>query len=348
MGFRRLDDAVLNLVNGQLPRIHRDNLPAMSTVRQALQFALDENGGAMPFDTFMGIALHHPQDGYYTRNVRTIGSWGDFTTVPQLTPALGEAIGQWLQGEAERRVWKSFNVIECGPGSGALASAVMKSFGWFGKRKVGLHLVETSEPLRVEQQKRGRGTWYSTIGEALTACEGRALVYHNEFFDAFPCRVFRKEAEDWSELHLTVIYGKLQEVFLPPTRPLPASTVFARDWTAGQRVEVFESVREWMRGMAASWTSGAMLVVDYGGKTKDIYHRRPAGALRAYRGQQRLTGNEIYELPGRQDITADVNFDDLAIWAREFGWKASEAKPLESFAPGAPGAEEFRTIVFSM
>jgi SAM-dependent MidA family methyltransferase len=319
----------------------------VSTVRQALQSALDENEGTIPFDAFMGIALHHPQDGYYTRNVRTIGSRGDFTTVPQLTPALGEAIGQWLQGEAERRGWKRFNVIECGPGSGALASAVIKSFGWLGKRKVDLHLVETSKPLRAEQQKRVRGTWHSTIEEALAAGEGRALVYHNEFFDAFPCRVFRKESNGWAELHLTVIDGKRQEYFLPPTRPLPTATVFAREWTTGQRVEVFESVREWMHGMAASWTSGAMLVVDYGGTTEEIYHRRPGGTLRAYRGQQRLTGNEIYEMPGRQDITADVNFDDLSMWAREFGWEADGIKSLGAIAPNAPGAEAFHCLALA-
>ena len=320
----------------------------MSTVRRALQSALDENGGTIPFDAFMGIALHHPQDGYYTRNVRTIGSRGDFTTIPQLTPALGEAIGQWLQGEAERRGWKRLNVIECGPGSGTLASAVTKSFGWFGKRKVDLHLVETSQPLREEQQKRAGGTWHATIEEALKACEGRALIYHNEFFDAFPCRVFRKESGGWTELHLKVTDGKLREIFLKPTRPLPDSKVFARDWGEGQRVEVFESVRNWMRNMATSWTSGAMLVVDYGGTTEEIYHRRPAGTLRAYRGQQRLAGDDVYEMPGRQDITADVNFDDLAIWARELGWDAGQSAGLSKFAPGAPGAEAFKAIVFAL
>jgi SAM-dependent MidA family methyltransferase len=295
----------------------------------------------------MAIALHHPQDGYYTRNVRTIGSRGDFTTVPQLTPALGQAIGGWFREEAAKRSWKRFNVIECGPGSGALASAVMKSFGCFGRRKVDLHLVETSQPLREEQGKRVRGTWHATIEEALAAGEGRALVYHNEFFDAFPCRVFRKENDGWTELYLKVIEGKLQEVFLPPTRPVPASTVFAREWTTGQRVEVFESVREWMRGMAGSWKQGAMLVVDYGGKTNEIYHRRPEGTLRAYRGQQRLTGDEVYEMPGRQDLTADVNFDDLAIWAREFGWEADGIKSLGAIAPNAPGAEAFHCLALA-
>jgi SAM-dependent MidA family methyltransferase len=319
----------------------------MTTVRQALQSALDENGGLIPFDTFMGIALHHPADGYYARNIRSIGARGDFTTVPQMTPALGQAIGQWLREEANRRGWKRLNVVECGPGSGALAAAVMKSFGWFGRRKVDLHLVETSQPLREEQGKRLAGTWHPTIGEALAACEGRALVYHNEFFDAFPCRVFRKESEGWTELQLKVIEGKLQEVFLPPTRPLPASTVFAREWPVGQRVEVLESVREWMRGMAGSWKQGAMLVVDYGGSADQIYQRRPAGTLRAYRGQQRLAGDAVYEMPGRQDITADVNFDDLQGWARELEWKTEGIKSLKAIAPSAPGAEAFHCISFA-
>ena len=317
----------------------------MSTVRQALQSALDENGGTIPFDTFMEIALHHPEDGYYARNIRGIGVRGDFTTVPQLTPALGEAVGRWLREEAKRRGWKRFNVIECGPGSGALAASVMKSFGWFGKRKVDLHLVEISGPLRVEQKARLRGTWHATIKEALAACDGRALIYHNEFLDAFTCRVFRKDADAWTEVHLQVIDGKLTETFLPPQRPLPDSQAFAHRWPQGQRIEVFASVLEWLKELSTAWREGAMLSIDYGGTTAEIYHRRPQGTLRAYRGQHRLTGAEVYGLPGRQDITADVNFDDLESWARTLGWEAGELTPLGKLAPGAPGTEAFRTIV---
>jgi SAM-dependent MidA family methyltransferase len=295
----------------------------------------------------MGIALHHPQDGYYARNIRGIGARGDFTTVPQLTPALGEAVGQKLRKEAERHGWKRFSVIECGPGSGALASSVMKSFGWFGKRKVDLHLVETSEPLRKEQKARVRGTWHATIEEALAACDGKALIYHNEFLDAFPCRVFRKDADAWTELHLQVVDGKLTEKFISPQRPLPDSQAFEHEWPEGQRIEVFQSVRAWMKELSDAWREGAMLSIDYGGTTGEIYERRPQGTLRAYRGQQRLTGAEVYELHGRQDITADVNFDDLQRWAREFGWEVCELTPLGKFAPGAPGAEAFHCLAIA-
>lgn len=319
----------------------------MPTIRQALQSALDESGGAIPFDTFMGLALHHPEDGYYTRNIRAIGNRGDFTTVPEHTPVLGEAIGRWLQAEAERRRWTRFNVIECGPGSGALAAAVMRSFGWFGKRKVSLHLVETSQPLRQEQVQRVRAAWHASIGEALAACDGRALICHNEFLDAFPCRVFRRRADDWEELFLRVEDGRLTGFFAPPIRPLPDSHSLRGTCADGQCVEVFESVSRWMSSMAGSWSAGAMLAIDYGGTTDEIYRRRPAGTLRAYRGQQRLTGSEVWETPGRQDITADVNFDDLAAWGRRLGWAAGGLEPLENLAPGAPGDGAFKCLAFA-
>ncbi len=319
----------------------------MSVIRQALQSALDANAGRIPFDTFMGIALHDADDGYYARNIRGIGARGDFTTAPQMTPVLGRAIGAWLLREAGARGWRNFHVIECGPGAGLLAADVMKSFGWLGRRRAALHLVETSNPLRgLQTRKVRRAVWHTTVAEALAACGGMALVFHNEFFDAFPCRVFRKRGGTWDELHLEVSGGKLTEIFLPLRRILPDSAIFAHAWPGGQRVEVFESVRDWMRELAPAWHQGAMLAIDYGGTAKEIYHRRPGGSLRAYRAHQRLTGDAVYELPGRQDITADVNFDDLRTWADGLGWSAGDDQPLAEFAPGAPGGDAFRCAIF--
>ncbi len=320
----------------------------MSTIRQVLQAALDENGGSIAFDVFMRIALHDPQHGYYARNIRAIGQRGDFTTVPQRTPALGQAVARWLRSQSKTRGWKQLHVIECGPGDGSLARDVLGSFGWFERRRIKLHLVETSAPLRELQKAKLRGKrvyWHENIVSALRACEGPALIYHNEFFDAFPCRVFRRQAGQWLELHLRVRDGRLTEEWI--ARPLPDSTVFEKSWPDGQRVEVFDAVHSWLRDMAPHWREGAMFAIDYGGATEEIYHRRPDGTLRAYRNQQRLTGDAIYELPGRQDITADVNFDDLTIWARQAGWDTSGAAPLTKLAPDAPGAEAFRWITLA-
>jgi SAM-dependent MidA family methyltransferase len=63
-----------------------------------------------------------------------------------------------------------------------------------------------------------------------------------------------------------------------------------------------------------------MLTIDYGDAFPQVYHRRPGGTLRAYFAQQRLTGAEVYQRMGRQDITTDVNFTDLQRWGERLGW----------------------------
>lgn len=307
----------------------------MSAIRHALQAALTDHGGMLPFDRFMEIALHHPEGGYYTTQIRGIGRGGDFTTVPVLTESFARALEGWIRQTALRLGWRQIPVIECGPGDGSLAAGILRASGWLGRRKLHLHLVETSAPLRKQQQQTLRGhraQWHANIAEALMACRGRALIYHNEFFDAFPCRVFQREEAGWNELHLEVVNGRLNECFLPPRRPLPESSALTRVWPVGQRIEVFEEVRTWMRDMSSPWKEGAMLAVDYGGNANSIYRRRPGGTLRAYRGQERLTGDAVFEMPGRQDMTADVNFDDIAAWGRALGWSTGFDRSLAEFA----------------
>ena len=84
-------------------------------------------------------------------------------------------------------------------------------------------------------------------------------------------------------------------------------------------MEVAESYRDWLRGWLPSWKAGRMLTIDYGAEASTaFYHRRPHGSVRAYFMQQRIEGPGIYESPGRQDLTADVNFTDLQRWAEPF------------------------------
>ena len=45
----------------------------------------------------------------------------------------------------------------------------------------------------------------------------------------------------------------------------------------------------------------------------------PEGTLRAYSHHQRITGKAVYQSPGKQDITADVNFTDLITWGKQDG-----------------------------
>lgn len=271
-------------------------------------------------------ALYHPETGYYSSRVRGVGRRGDFSTWATLDHSLAKAVAGWIRGRRIRRL------IEVGAGDGSLALAVLKSLGWWRRLGFQYHIVEVSEPLREAQQKllnRFGVVWHSGPAEALRALNGRASIFSNELPDAFPCRVFEKCGDGWLELHVQNLDGAQQECLMPCQ--LPASTVFAYRFLNGARVEVHESYRCWLHGWAQEWRCGEMLTIDYGDTMPGLYHRRPAGTLRAYLAHQRITGAGVLERPGTRDITADVNFSDLEKWGSDIGWQTLGGGTLEEF-----------------
>jgi SAM-dependent MidA family methyltransferase len=266
-------------------------------------------GEILRFDRFMGRALHDPERGYYARRIRGVGRGGDFTTTPMLTPALGQAVAAWAAAAMQASGCR--DLIELGPGEGLLAQAVLRHLPWWRRIRTRVHLVERSAPLRDKQAALlgRRARWHDSVEAALAACGGRACLYSNEFADAFPVRRFRREAEGWSELFV----GPAEE--WRPGLELPDSSLFEIPHPPGQLVEVAESYRDWLHGWLPRWKAGRMLTIDYGAEAARLYHRRPRGTLRAYLMQQRIEGPGIYENPGRQDLTADVNFTDLERWS---------------------------------
>lgn len=282
------------------------------------------------FEEFMTYALHHPLHGYYAQKIFTVGRGGDFTTTAEISPALAKAIADWLMRHL--RATNCRHVIELGPGSGALAAAVRKQLPWYWRWRTQWHLVESSASLRALQQQHPplwRARWHDTVEDALASCEGAACLYSNEFFDAFPVRLFQREAEQWQEVFVN---ERLSECFELP-QSLPESSTWSRSWPQAQRVEVHDSVRRWMQTLSLHWKRGAMLTIDYGATIEGLYQRQPAGSLRAYRAQERLVGEAIYQNVGRQDLTADVNFTDLMEWSKGFAVSEPFVSQAEFLAP---------------
>ena len=306
-----------------------------SSARAALRVLIAEEGGSISFERFMREALYHPRFGYYARQVRTVGAGGDFSTSATMHGALGRAVAAWAARRRAELGWRSpWHLIELGGGGGQLADEVLRSLGWWVRRGVCYHIVERSETLRREQRARlarwAQLAWHEDIESALRAAAGRALVVSNEFVDAFPCVRLEWGGTAWREVR----------VVWPPASGTPAercedwqfpdrgslrsgSTVFAPDYTAslapGQRVEWHRAYLRWLQDWTPLWHSGCLLTIDYGDELPALYHRRPAGTVRAYHRHRRITGPEIYARIGQQDLTADVNFTDLQQWGAALG-----------------------------
>ncbi len=277
---------------------------------------------AESFAGFMARALHDPQRGYYARRIQGIGGTrGDFATAATLSPLLGQAIAGWLKG-CRKDMPDVRHVIEVGAGNARLMETVRKALGWWNRRGLEWHVVETSEALR-EQQKQRLGSavkWHSRLEEALEDCSGAAFIYHNELLDAFPVRLVQWHEAAWLEVFVAFEAGRAIEELRPLKLENAGFSVLAEPPRhARQRCELHESVRDWLCGWVPHWQRGMMLTVDYGDLFPALYHRRPSGTVRAYFLQQRLEGSAIYENVGRQDITADINFTDYRAWAADLG-----------------------------
>src|SRR5205823_9806954 len=93
--------------------------------------AIERDGGWLPFDRFMAMALYAPGLGYYARDDRQFGrmpsSGSDFVTAPELSQLFGRAlarqVAEALAACGSEEVW------EFGAGSGALAQQLLAALG---------------------------------------------------------------------------------------------------------------------------------------------------------------------------------------------------------------------------
>jgi len=267
------------------------------------------------FERFMELCLYDEENGYYARNINSVGSGGDFSTTPSLSPVLAIALSQAITSSGLR------DVIEIGPGAGDLASQLLlqlRPSALSFRKRIRYHLVERSAPLRaLLKQRLGRSVkFHPDMQSALKVTGGTAFIISNELVDAFPVRVFQGARGAIHELFLSLKGGSLVEEWVPASE-LPDSTQFNLPRDPKQRLEIHHSYRIWIDQWLPSFQNGKLVTIDYGGSGAEVYYRKPQGTLRAYYHHEHLTGPDIYRLCGRQDLTADVNFEDLIYWGEQ-------------------------------
>jgi SAM-dependent MidA family methyltransferase len=273
---------------------------------------VQEKGGKIRFDQFMELALYDPIHGYYSTQMQTVGGAGDFSTSATLDESLGRALSYWIRAEAEALRLAHPTVIELGSGTGQLARTILRRFWpW---EKLRYYVVD----VRTRDRPSRRIRRFNLVSEALKTAGGTAILFSNEFVDAFPCRRFVRAESGWNEIWLELQHGQWIER-TTPVDAYPESDALSPTSPIGQSIEVHESYHSWLQELSCLLETGSLLTIDYGGSVADIYRGQRSGTLRAFFQHQRLQGMEIYRRPGQQDLTADVNFQDLRNWGEALG-----------------------------
>jgi SAM-dependent MidA family methyltransferase len=278
--------------------------------------------GPIPFSRYMEVCLYHPELGYYSRSEEKFGKDGDFYTSSDVHAIYGRLMARQFD-----EMWRALgrpaplHIVELGPGRGPFAQDVL---AWAAKKFPALYsalryvLVETSPALRNALEDRFRA---ETGSGKVLICRGleqvpqadSAIVFANEVFDALPVEII----DNRGELRVACDPGgHFTEEFVTPSaevseflerygvRPQP-----------GERTEACLHLKIVLPKMLKAFQRGFCVIVDYGYTRDELLAGRHRDTVRAFR-HHRMTPN-VFDSPGDQDITADVNFSAIAVLAKQ-------------------------------
>jgi len=303
-----------------LPLPDSDALAASHALQQEIASTIEKAGGAIPFSRFMELALYAPRLGYYSGGAAKLGSSGDFTTAPEITPLFGAALAR---AAAAIIAQSAPNIIEFGAGTGKLARDVLTALADEGVEVARYTIIELSGELRARQQEALKDfpqvEWRDGFPDAFNG-----VVLANEVLDAMPVELVIKTADGWRRQMVTVEEGRFAYIQAELDADLTAQLVRqVPDFDAlpeGYLTELHPVACGFMGSLASMFEGGkgAAILLDYGFPAHEYYvDQRSGGTLMCH--YRHHSHPEPFFLPGLQDITAHVDFTAMALAAQDAG-----------------------------
>jgi SAM-dependent MidA family methyltransferase len=277
------------------------------------------NGGRLPFDRYMELALYAPGLGYYVNGRRKLGEGGDFTTAPEVSPLFGRCLANQVAQCLD--LAGVTQVLELGAGSGKMAADMLAELAARECLPESYFVLEASPSLKAEQRDTlarevpellSRVRWL----ESLPGPGFRGVIVANELLDAMPVHRFRRWQDAWQEATVSITDDGLCDAWVDPFSN-GLETALATIWPAGEvpgdgyASEVNLRLAPWMEAIKHSLHKGYLLLIDYGYTRREYYHaERAEGTLIGHFRHRAFA--DPYRLPGLQDITANVDFTAVA------------------------------------
>ena len=303
-----------------LPLPDSDALAASQALQQLIAAEIEQQGGAIAFSRFMELALYAPRLGYYSGGAAKLGSDGDFTTAPEITPLFGQALAR---AAAAIIAQSAPNIIEFGAGTGKLARDVLSALAEQGVQVDSYTIIELSGELRARQQEALQDfpqvRWLDGFPESYSG-----VVLANEVLDAMPIELVVKTADGWRRQIVTVEDGRFayvqQELDAALSEQLLRQVPAADALPEGYLTEIHPVACGFMASLARMFEGGkgAAFLFDYGFPAHEYYvDQRVGGTLMCH--YRHHAHPEPFYLPGLQDITAHVDFTAMALAAQDAG-----------------------------
>ncbi len=281
------------------------------------------SGGPIGFDRFMDAALYDPEFGYY---MGTGNPEQDFRTAVETHPLFAATLARRLD-----RAWrelgypKPLSVLELGSGTGSMAASVYRvarELPW-GSRLNWTGVEIGPARRRAAQLECTHASFVSDLAQVESFTRG--VILANEYLDALPFKLARRSESGWLEKRVGISEtGSFVFVEQPAG---PALEDYCLRWggaiPVGGELEARTELDGLFSGLAAKTGLSIAIFIDYGGSAGQVHSERLSdGTALAYRDMK--VSDDLLADPGRQDLTAHVNFDSVSESAVRHGFKARE------------------------
>ncbi|MFH1753368.1 MAG: SAM-dependent methyltransferase, partial [Candidatus Omnitrophota bacterium] len=336
-------------------------IKARSPVARRLREEIEEKG-RITFAEFMDISLYS-EEGYYTRRAKIgPGPADDFATHPELfTPHFGKALAKQIfemwehMGRPAR-----FQVVEMGAGNGVMAHDILEELSGTELSDALEYIILESSPSLIEKQRRllsdkgWRVKWIrgSALDMPLSGIEG--VFISNELPDALPVHRVKFIDGQLREAYVTTDEnGNLREVWDEVSSDEITEYVDRfiglRAQTTGDADSIRQRLTEnelavnlnaikWQKALHAALSKGYVMTFDYGFYTPyDIVEDEVAVSIMG----KSEAHNDMYDYPGRVDITSGVDFRTVLDVGEEIGFDLERVVLEEEFFRGIGGTKIF-------
>jgi SAM-dependent MidA family methyltransferase len=259
----------------------------------------------------MEQALYHPEHGYYSSDRAAIGRRGDYFTNVSVGPLFGELLAAQF-AEIWERLGKidNFVIVEQGAHHGQFARDVLESTQRRFPELFSALRYQIVEPFSVLQDRqsetlrqfRERVLWKKSLDD-LDAFAG--IHFSNELLDAMPVN----------------LHGKLVG--------LDGDKLLFVEGLAGAPLN--QAMLDWLDCLSTKLERGFVIAVDYG------FSRAEFREVLQVRAKHRGLDSPFEEI-GQADITAHVNWTDLAERAEAIGLPVAGFTDQHHFITGIMAA----------
>jgi SAM-dependent MidA family methyltransferase len=258
--------------------------------------------GPLRYAELVEAALYDAGHGFYVTGGHA-GRRGDFLTSAEVGPLFGAVLARALAAH-----WDglgrpaTYTVVEVGAGPGTLARAVLAAAD--GAWREALRYVTVEQSAR-QRERHPHGV---EARETLPAGGLVGAVVANELLDNLPFDLVEARDGTWREVLVGVDHGGalVEQLGAPVEDPRLPDVATVAD---GARAPLQDAAAAFLRSALATLRSGMVLVFDYAAPASDLLARPWTEWVRTYRAHER--GGHPLDMPGSQDITCEVDLDQL-------------------------------------